>query len=68
MNPVEITQGHYAGRMNRLSGLFECLDCDQILPGPVDTRVDGSSPIHTRFPLFYFYQYGVPPIGRKSEI
>ncbi|WP_081104124.1 hypothetical protein [Leptospira weilii] len=68
MDSVEVSQGHDAGRMNCFSGLFNCRDCDQILPDPVDTRVDGLVPIDTRFFLFYFYQYGISPIERKSEI
>ncbi|MFQ3909322.1 MULTISPECIES: hypothetical protein [Leptospira] len=68
MNSVKVSQGNDAGRMNCFSGLFNCRDCDQILPDPVDTRVDGLAPIDTRFFLFYFYQYGISPIERKSEI
>ncbi|WP_080634615.1 hypothetical protein [Leptospira weilii] len=68
MDSVEVSQSDDAGRMNRFFGLVNCMDCDQILPDPVDTRVDGLAPIDTRSFLFYFYQYGVSPIERKSEI
>ncbi|SOR60511.1 conserved hypothetical protein [Leptospira interrogans serovar Manilae] len=54
--------------MNCFSGLFNCMECDQIFPNPVDTRVDGLAPVNTRFILFYFYQYVVFTIERKSEI
>ncbi|TQE75942.1 hypothetical protein FF021_09905 [Leptospira noguchii] len=68
MDSIKISQGHHAGGMNRFSGLFDCMECDQILPNPVDTRVDGLAPVNTRFILFYFYQYVVSTIERKSEI
>ncbi|OOV44496.1 hypothetical protein B1J93_05720 [Leptospira kirschneri serovar Pomona] len=68
MDSIKISQSDYTGGMNRFSGLFDCMECDQILPDPVDTRVDGLAPIHTRFILFYFYQYVVFTIERKSEI